>query len=105
MVVETTGSSVDFVNIKVDDVIVDVVNVKVDDVIVIVCSCQVWYKCIYKLIERGKKNGEKTTKYHFSECLFHESVPHFLLSALFAIKKKGTDGQCRPRRRRRGGWE
>ena len=56
---ETTGSGIDVVNVKVDDVIVDVVNVKVDDVIVIVCSCQVWYKCIYKLIERGKKKRGK----------------------------------------------
>ena len=84
IVVKTTGSGIDVVNVKVDDVIVDVVNVKVDDVIVIVCSCQVWYKCIYKLIERGKKNGEKT-KYHFDECLFHEPIPHFLLSAF--VKK------------------
>ena len=53
--------------------------------------------------ERKKKNGEKTTKYHFSECLF---LPRFrspfLLSqppSPYSLSKIGTDGQRRPRRR------
>ena len=71
IVVVTTGSSVDFVNIKVDDVIV------------IVCGIDVFTK------DRERKKNREKMKYHFDECLFHESVPHFLLSALFAIKKKG----------------
>ena len=87
---------------KFDGAAAVVVDDKVDDVNVIVCGIDVFTK------DRERKKNREKMKYHFDECLFHEPIPHFLLSqppSPYSLSKIGTHGQRRPHHHRRDYWE